>query len=106
MPGYNDELKRDMYRDIAAKAHMQARMSHARVSFACDATETETAAEYSARMLSAMGLKAGRDPIADLTMYLQGRDMGARDLRHAGMDAAHHTLEGTAVDAFFASFGK
>lgn len=74
--GYNEELKRDIFRDVAAKQHLAMRMAHARRSFACDAEETETAADYCKRMLEKLGLKASKDPVADLSMFLAGHDSG------------------------------
>lgn len=77
--GYSQELKRDLYRDLAAKQHLSMRMERTRRSFACDAMETETAEDYCKRMLAKLGLKASADPVADLSLFLQGHEAGARD---------------------------
>ncbi len=76
MPTYNDELKRDMYRDLAAKQHLAMRMARSGRVSACDATETETAEDYCRRMVEKLGLQVSRDPIRDLTMFLAGHDSG------------------------------
>jgi hypothetical protein len=92
--GYNQELKRDIYRDLAAKQHLAQRMAHSRRVSACDATETETAEDYCKRMLEKLGLKASTNPIADLTMFLHGHETGTREAggdgrRGAGMDGTN-----------------
>jgi hypothetical protein len=91
MSGYNEEMKRDMFRDLAAKLHLSSRMAQVRCAFDADATTTETAADYCARMLSKLGLKASKDPVADLSMYLEGHDATARNgqrLAGSSMDSA------------------
>jgi hypothetical protein len=78
MPSYNDAVKRDMYRDLAAKQHMAACVARSRRISACDAREDETAEDYCRRMLQALGLKVGSDPVEGLSMFLQGHDHGVQ----------------------------
>jgi hypothetical protein len=100
--GYNEELKRDIYRDLAAKQHLAVRLARSGRVSACDATETETAEDYCKRMLQKLGLKASRDPIADLTMFLAGHDtsamtsMGSRD---SGGLLGITTVQGSGMDS-------
>ena len=107
MPTYNDEQKRDMYKDMAAKQHLAMRLARSRRTFACDALEEETVEDYCKRMLEKLGLRASGDPVAALTMFLHGHEHGAQSSagggQSAGMDAASGTLQGADVDKFFAS---
>jgi hypothetical protein len=84
--GYNEELKREIFRDLAAKQHLAARLARSGRVSACDAVEEETAADFCKRMIEKLGLKASRDPIADLTMFLAGHDAAVQ--RASGMDSA------------------
>jgi hypothetical protein len=90
------ELKRNIFRDIAAKRHMAQCMTRVSRSFACDALETETAEDYCKRMLEKLGLKAAADPIMALTYFLEGHDSSARKAsmesdRKAAMDSGSST---------------
>jgi hypothetical protein len=87
---FNENLKRDLYRDIAAKQHLALRMANSRHTFATDALETETAEDYCKRMLAKLGLKAGENPIENLTLFLTGRDNSAvhNNQQRFGMDAS------------------
>ena len=92
MPTYQQEHKRDMYKDMAAKQHLVMRMARSRRAFACDALDEETVEDYCARMLKELGLTAKGDPVAALTMFLHGHEHGAQSSagggRSAGMDAS------------------
>ena len=109
MPSYNEELKRDIFRELAAKQHLAMRMARTGRVSACDAEETETAEDYCKRMLQKLGLKASRDPIADLTLFLAGHDsgtlssMGDTSVRGRGMDSAGGTSGNAALDTYLNS---
>lgn len=104
---FNETLKRDIYRDLAAKQHLATRMARVPRAFACDAMSTETAEDYCRRMLEKLGMKVGDDPIMNLTMFLHGHDamamsnMNSRDSgalmgatrRRASMDAGESFVD-------------
>jgi transcription initiation factor TFIIIB Brf1 subunit/transcription initiation factor TFIIB len=84
--GYNEELKRDFYRDLAAKQHLAARLARSGRVSACDELATETAVDYCARMLKKLGLPDSRDPVMAITMFLAGHDSAVQQA--TGMDSA------------------
>jgi hypothetical protein len=99
---YNQEQKRDFYRELAAKQHLAIRMARTGRVSACDATETETAEDYCKRMLEQLGLKASKDPIADLTLFLAGHDSAALS-SVAGRSAMDSSSGNPSLDKYLAS---